>query len=315
VDDIANAVGELEKVGLVVHLRPKFLPQPGQEVFIPTAEEIGLGSVPNYPVATIEQATEGLETQALMTPATTKTAVAAEVIRVLSDSGYLVPVDYAGGIYITDPKTTLSYQDKVYAILANAVPYTTTGVWETDKVYFTIVRGSEIENWVRTSITVSGSEQTIDSLGTVFPIAVEHDSAILPQLILNDVTFLVYGVDFKMSNDTLYVAYPLDTGDGLVLHTKRSVVNLNRENQINVVFVATNSNNVFDISNKSVNAQNIRITINDFIVLDPTVGDYVVNNGILTINYLIGVGDIIEVENIDSAQLLSKSILRNLLLD
>lgn len=315
VDDIANTVTELEKVGLVVHLRPKFLSTPGQEVFIPTPEEIGLGNVPNYPVATDQEAIEGAETQAFMTPATTKVAVNAEVTRVLSESGYLIPIAYAGSLYITDPKTTVLYQDKVYAIRANAVPYTTTGVWAVDKVYFAVVRGSEVENWLRTPISVTGSETVIDSLGKVFTISVEHDSAILPQLVLNDVNFLVYGIDYKMSDDALYVSYPVDVGDGLVLHTKRSSVNLNRENQINKVFVMTTANNVFDISNKNVNSENIRVTINDFVILNPAVGDYTVVNGILTINYIIGIGDIIEIENIDTAPMLGKAFLRSLFLD
>lgn len=315
VDDISNAVTELEKVGLVVHLRPKFLPSPGQEVFIPTPEEIGLGNVPNYPVATQEQATTGTETQALMTPATTKVAVTAEVTRVLSESGYLVPIPYAGSLYITNPKTTVERQDNVYAVRANAVPYTTTGVWAVDMSYFVAVRGSDIEKWVRTAITVVGSEPVIDSLGKIFDIAVEHDSAILPQLVLNDVNFLVYGIDYKMSDDKLYVAYPVDTGDGLVLHTKRSSVNTNRESQINKVFIATTANNVFDISDKNVNSENIRVTINDFVMLDPMVGDYTVSNGVLTINYIIGVGDVIEVENIDSTPIFGKMLLRSLILD
>lgn len=312
VDDIANAVTELEKVGLVVHLRPKFLPEPGQEVFIPTAEEIGLGNVPNYPVATNEQAIAGDETQALMTPATTKVAVTAEVTRILSESGYLVPIAYAGSLYITDPKTTVEYQDKVYAIRPAAVPYTTTGVWAVDKAYFTVVRGSEVENWIRTRITVAGNEEEISGLGKVFTIAVEHDGAILPQLTVNDINFLVYGVDYKMSDDKLYVSYPLDTGDVLLLHTKRSVVNLNRESQINKVFIATTGNNTFDISDKNVNSENIRVTINDFVILDPTSGDYTVSNGILTINYIIGIGDIIEVENVDTMPMFGKMLLRNL---
>jgi hypothetical protein len=312
VDDIANTVSELEKVGLVVHLRPKFLPEPGQEVFIPTADEIGLGNVPNYPAATQQEALDGVETQALMTPATTKAAVTAEVTRVLSDSGYLIPIPYAGSLYITNPKTTVDYLGDVYAIKPNAVPYTTTGVWATDKSYFAMVRGSEIENWVRTQITVAGNESEISGLGKVFTIAVEHDSAILPQLVVNDVNFLVYGVDYKMSDDTLYVSYPLEADDKLTLHTKRSIVNWNRESQINKVFVATTGNNVFDITDKNVNVQNIRVTINDFVILDPLAGDYTVSNGILTINYVIGVGDIIEVENVDSMPMFGKALLRNL---
>lgn len=312
VDDVANTVSELEKVGLVVHLRPKFLPQPGQEVFIPTADEIGLGSVPNYPAASEQQALEGTETAALMTPATTKVAVAAEVTRVLSESGYLVPIPYAGSLYITSPKTTVDYLGEIYAIKPNAVPYTTTGVWATDKQYFAMVRGSETENWVRTQITVTGSESEISGLGKAFTIAVEHDSAVLPQLIVNDVIFLVYGVDYKMGDDALYVNYPLDAGNKLTLHTKRSIVNWNRESQISKVFVATSGNNVFNISNKNITAQNIRVTINDFVILDPLAGDYSVSNGLLTINYVIGVGDYIEVENVDSMPMLGKALLRSL---
>lgn len=312
VDDISNAVNELEKVGLVVHLRPKFLPSPGNEVFIPTPTEIGLGNVPNYPAATEQQALEGTETQALMTPATTKVAVSAEVTRILSESGYLVPIAYAGSIYITNPKTTVEYQDRVYAIRPSAVPYTTTGVWAIDKAYFVTVRGSDVENWVRTRMTVAGNEEEISGLGKVFNISVEHDSLVLPQLTVNDINFLVYGIDYKMSDDKLYVSYPLDVGDVLLLHTKRSVVNLNRENQINKVFIAVSGSNTFDISDKNVSSENIRVTINDFVILDPTLGDYVVNNGILTINYSIGIGDVIEVENIDSMPMFGKALLRNL---
>lgn len=312
VDDVANTVTELEKVGLVVHLRPKFLPTPGQEAFIPTPQEIGLGNVPNYPVATDTQAIEGTETQALMTPATTKAAANAEVVRVLSTSGYLVPLAYAGSIYITNPKTTVEYQDRVYAIRPTAVPYTTTGVWENDKSHFITVRGSEVEDWVRTTVVVAGNEQEISGLGKVFTIAVEHDSSILPQLIVNSVNFLIYGVDYKMSDDKLYVNYPVDTGDTLVLHTKRSAVNLNRENQIHKVYVAVSGSNTFDLSDKNINAKNIRVTINDFVVLDPTLEDYVVNNGVLTINYAIGIGDVIEVENVDTMSMFGKMFLRNL---
>lgn len=313
VDDVANAVTELEKVGLVVHLRPRFLPSPDQAKFIPTPEELGLGNLPNYPVATDQQALIGLETQALMTPATTKIAAGAEVTRVLSDSGYLVPIPHAGGLYIVNPKTTVEYQDRVYAIRPSAVPYTTTGVWDIDKTKFSTVRGSDKENWVRTRIIVTGNEEEIIGLGKVFDVAVDHDCLILPQLIVNDINFMVYGVDYKLSDDKLYVAYPIGAGDKLILHTKRSFINLNRENQVNKVFVVTTPNNVFDITDKNINSENIRVTINDFIILDADAGDYQVENGLLTINYIIGIGDVIEVENIDSMPMLGKMLMRTIM--
>lgn len=312
VDDISNAVNELEKVGLVVHLRPKFLPAPGAEVFIPTPTEVGLGNVPNYPAATTQQAIEGTDSESLMTPASTKAAVTAEVTRVLSDNGYLVPILYAGSIYITSPKTTIDLSGEIYAIKPNAVPYTTTGVWNNDKAYFALVRGSEVVDWVRTVLTVTGSENTVPGLGKVFPVTVEHDSSILPQLIVNDVNFLVYGVDYKMSDDTLYISYPLAAADKVVLHTKRTIVNWSRESQISKLFIATTGNNTFDIADKNVNTQNIRVTINDFVILDPLADDYTVSNGIVTINYTIGLGDYIEIENVDSMPMFGKALLRNL---
>jgi hypothetical protein len=315
VDNIANAVDELEKIGVVVHLRPRFLPSPSEEVFIPTAQEIGLGFVPNYPPATDQQAILGEETQSLMTPATTKLAVNAEVTRALSDIGYLVPVQYAGSIYITNPKTTVDHQGRIYAINPQAVPYTTTGQWDTDKQNFITVRAADVEDWSRLTLMVAGDEEVIDVLGRVLVIDVEHDSSLLPQLILNDVIFLVHGLDYKMSNNRLYVKYPTQTGDKLVLHTKRSAVNTNRDKQINKVFVVQDGSNTFDVSDVSVSTSNLRVSINEFIILDSESSDYSILNGVLTINYPIGLGDVIEVENIDSTVLFGKMFLRNLAMD
>lgn len=300
VDAVANAVAELEKVGIVAHLRPRFLPEPGEQVFIPSPEEIGLGNVPNYPAATSQQAIEGTEDRALMTPATTKAATNAEVVRLLSEIGYLIPVTYVGGLHITDPKTTVDYQGRVYAVRPQIVPYTTTGVWNVDKGAFYATRESDSESWVQNLFVVSGGENTIPGLGVVFDVSVYHDCMLAPQLILNKVSFLVHGVDYKLSDDKLYVSYPLAVNDKLVLYTKRSFTSISRENQINKVFVVNSSSVSFDISDKKAKPENIRVIINNFIMLNSIEGDYSIAGGTLTINYPIGIGDIVEVENIDS---------------
>ena len=314
VDDVARSVEELAKVGLVAHLRPRFLQEPGEEVFIPTPEEIGLGNLPNYPAATQQAAIEGTDTESLMTPATTKAAVEAELTRQLSEIGYLVPLPYAGSLYITNPRATIDYQDETYAIKDESVPYTTTGVWAEDEPYFELIKYADREKWARTNIVVTGSEPVIDGLGSVIDVTVEHDSRVSPQLIINDVLYLIHTVDFKLSDDKLYINYPLNIDDRLLLLTKRSLMSVNRDKQINKVFVLTNNDNTFDVSDVSVDTDNLRVTLNDFIILTTEQNDYSIVDGILTVNYRLAAGDILEVENIDNSSIFGKSFLRSLLL-
>ncbi len=314
VDDVARSVEELAKIGLVAHLRPRFLPAPGEEVFIPTPEEIGLGNLPNYPAATQQVAIEGIDTESLMTPATTKAAVEAELTRQLSEIGYLVALPYAGSLFITNPRATIEYQGETYAIKDESVPYTTTGVWAQDSAYFELIKYAEREKWVRTNIEITGDEPIIDGLGSVLEVVVEHDSRISPQLIINDVLYLIHTVDFKLSDDKLYINYPLNIGDRILLLTKRSLMSVNRDKQVNKVFVLTNNNNTFDVSDVVVDVDNLRITLNDFIILTTEQNDYSITDGMMTVNYRLAAGDILEVENIDSSSIFGKSFLRSLLL-
>ena len=315
VDDVSHAVEELAKVGLVAHLRPKFLPEPGESVFIPTPEEIGLGNVPNYPVATTQEAIDGTENEALMTPVTTKAAVGAEVTKQLSDIGYLVTVPYAGSINITSPRASVEYQGETYNIKDTSVPYVTTGNWNTDSIHFELKQFAAVEKWTPTDITVVGTEPTISGLGTVFTVDVEHDSRIAPQLILNDLIYLVYTVDYKLDTTTLYVNYPLEAGDTLKLLTKRSLLSMRRDPVVNKVFTVVDNINTFDVSDVSVDEDNLRVVVNDFIYLNKEIGDYSINGGVLTVNYRLGTGDIVEVENVESSTIFGKTALRNLLLD
>lgn len=301
ITNVQRAVEELAKVGIVAHLRPAFLPEPDETVFVPTAQEVGLGQVPNYPPATLQQALDGTSDASLMTPVKTAAAVQAEVIRQLADIGYLVPVDYAGGINITNSKFTVNVDDEVYVIKDSSLPHTTSGVWSTDSVHFDLFQNAKKEKWVKTYVTVAGTESTNPLLGKIFNIDVEHDSRITPQLILNDLTYLQYGVDYKISNDKLYVSFPVGTGDRLVLHTKRSLLSLSRDKAINKVFVVAGGAVTFPLGDIGIDPDNLRVTLNGINVLNAQTSDYSITGSTLTVAYPIANGDVIEVENIDSA--------------
>lgn len=72
VDDVREVVDRLDSVGIVVHLRPRFLAAPGDEVYIPGKTEVGLGNVDNYATATTTQADAGTSTTHFTTPAIVK---------------------------------------------------------------------------------------------------------------------------------------------------------------------------------------------------------------------------------------------------
>lgn len=317
VDDIHRTVEELDRVGVVVQMRPKLLTEPGTSAFIPTASEIGLGNVPNFSAATDAQAIDPAEDSALMTPKTTALAASAEVTRQLALIGYLVPINYSGSINITNDKFTVKVGEEVYIIKAASVPFVTSGVWSNDRDKFELFQYARKVQWNKTHITVTGNEPVINPIGLEFNISVDHDSRVVPQLELNDVLFLVYSVDYKISNNKLYVKYPLSAGDRLTLLTKRSLISLDREPSVNKLFTVNNGQTTFDISDvvSVVDVLNLRITLNDFVTLNANVGDYTIVNGILTIAYPMAAGDVVEIENIDSTSLFGKTALRNLLLD
>lgn len=317
VDDVSRTVEELEKIGLVAHLRPSFLPEPGEEVFLPSPQEIGLGNVPNYPKADETQAIDNTNDETLMTPAMTALAVESEVVKQLSSIGYLIPVNYQGSITISNKRFTVKYLDEVYVIKEASVPYTTSGVWENDRVHFELFSYAQNERWVRTYLTVTGNEPVAKELGLIFDVDVEHDSRIVPQLMLNDFIFLVHTVDYKLTGNKLYLHYPVDVDDKLVLFTKRSLMSVNRERHVDKVLIINASTNIFDISDidNNIDPANLRVTLNDYLVLNAQENDYVIQNGILVVYYRLGTGDVLEIENIDSAPIFGKAALRSLLAD
>lgn len=313
VDDVHKAVRELDKVGLVAHLRPAFLQEPGQSVFIPTAQEVGLGQVPNYPPATEQQALDGTSDAALMTPLKTAMAVESEVTRQLANVGYLVPLEYTGGINIVNDRTTVKYNGEVFVVKQTSLPHVTSGIWATDSVNFTLFRYAEYEKWDKTYITVTGNEPVTSVLGKTFIIDVEHDSRVVPQLVINDIIFTLYPIDFKVSADRLYVNYPVAAGDKLVLFTKRSLLSVNKDTPVIKLFEVVDNTSTFPVGDIVVDKENLRVTLNDFIILNEQQGDYSITNGVLTIYYRLAVGDVIEVETIDSAFIFGKNTLRNIL--
>ena len=141
----------------------------------------------------------------------------------------------------------------------------------------------------------------------------EHDSRVVPQLVINDIIFTLYPIDFKVSADRLYVNYPLAAGDKLVLFTKRSLLSVNKDTPVIKLFEVVDNTNTFPVGDIVVDKENLRVTLNDFIILNEQQGDYSITNGVLTIYYRLAVGDVIEVETIDSAFIFGKNTLRNIL--
>lgn len=311
IPDITKAVSELSKAGLVVHLRPKFLPAPGQTVFIPNKSEIGLSNVENYGPATNLEAIRGLSTTTLMTPANTAAVIGPAVSLALTTIGYKIPVVYKAGLELDSINKTVIFNNQIYSPKASVIPFTTSGTFESSN--FVIVSTNSKDVWDKTTLTVIGSE-TISNEYIEFPITVEHNSRVVPQLFLNDILFLVFGVDYLLTTQKLLVKYPLAVTDRLVLFTKKPVSSQASDNTIYQKITVTSGANTFALNDNTINPLNLRVTLNDVIVLDDTL-DYSVSNGyMLTVTYPLEIGDVLEIENIDSMPIYGKAKVRELII-
>jgi hypothetical protein len=310
VPDITKAVDELGKAGLVVHLRPKFLSNPSNIVFVPSKAEIGLGSVANYPPASSADALAGTSDVVYMTPLKTATYVGPAVTAALNSIGYGVPVVYAAGLVMDAVTKSVLYSGQVYAPIASQIPFTTSGTFETAK--FSLASTSTKDTWDKSGFTITGGESVSDEYKT-FTITVTHNSRVTPQLFLNDVIFLVYKVDYQISGNTLLVNYPLATGDSLNLYTKKPVTSSAADKSIYQKITVTSGVNTFTLNDNTVSASNLRVTLNDIFVLDNSLDYSISASYILTVNIALEIGDVLEIENIDNMPFIGKAKLREIL--
>jgi hypothetical protein len=308
---IRRAMEELEKLGLVVHLRPEFLPAPETEKFIPTKKEIGLGDVENYGIATIPEAKQGAVNDKYMTPLTTKASVLETLNQQLNLIGYRVPIDYAAGLNLTSQTQPIAFDGDVYLPRPNALPFTTSGDFEKDK--FTLFISNKRAGWKYKLFTISGSEVVAATGGIVLQSGFTFNCAVKTKLILNNMLELVRTVDYRLDNGTIYLEYPVSAGDELTFWVKSLGSRVPDESPYYKIFSVTSNVNEFLLTGFGfLTADDVRVSLNDLIILTPGL-DYTIANGKLTVTHKLTLGDVIEVQDHDSLPDMGVHQLRSLL--
>jgi hypothetical protein len=311
VNVVKQAAEQLEQAGLVVHLRPEFLSTPQSTVFLPSKSEVGLGYVDNFRTATAEQAVAGESDQLFMTPLKTKQAVSALVNNQLNLIGYKVPVAYKAGLDIVDVKQTYSYQDNVYAARPLAVPFRTTGAFEASK--FIILDSNTRDAWSKLTVVVQGTEPLNVTGATVFVTGLTPMSELETRCTINSVIEPVFGIDYHIDSGNLIMEYPLAKNDSVTLYYRPKLSRMPNDRNYYKVFTVSSALSAFSLPDFDyIDPNDVRVTLNDFIILDKGL-DYVISNGVLSVNYTLKLGDLLEVENHDSIPFLGKQQLRSLL--
>ena len=315
--DVKSMVQQLEQAGLYVHLRPKFLPTPDQVKFIPTADEVGLGELDNYATATDLEAVDASITNRMMTPH----ATALSATKVLSDKlslmGYAVPVAYAAGINMTSSKQTVSYGDNVYAPRQSALPFTTNGAFEIDKLI--LVNSNDRDHWHDWLYTITGSEPIDVATGArIITMPFTFLADVSSQMVINNFVEPVAGLDYHLGSlpsNLLYLEYPHSSGDQIYFLYKRKSSRMANDRPFYKTFAVDSGVMVFPLAGVSAyDACDLRVTVNDAQILY-RVSDYIIDTvaQTLTMVYPMKLGDIIEVESMDQISNLGKHQLRSLM--
>jgi len=314
VSDIKDAVHSLEEAGLVVHLRPKFLPNPQEEVYIPSKSELGLGNVQNYSPATNTEAIAGVATNRYMTPANTKAAIEPQVSAYLNSIGYRVPVNYSAGIILNNVQQTVLYQNNVYAPRSQFLPFTTNGSFE--RARFILINSNNREKWSAPILfNITGTE-TVNLTGAkIFNTGLTFDSKIETKIVLNNVIDLVYKTDYNIDNGQIFIEYPIKANDRLEFFYRRTASLMPKDRDYYKLYNVLSGVNTFTLTDMDfVDPDDLRVTLNDFIILSKGT-DYTITGNTLTVTYQIKLGDVIEVENLDSIPFLGKQPMREILFD
>jgi len=313
VDVVRRAKEELEKAGLVVHLRPEFLPTPEQAKFIPSADELGLGLVENYPMATVAESVLGNSEKLYLNPKGANALVVDRVRTTLAEMGYQLPVKFAAGITFNDTKKTVVYDDVVYAARQSQVPFVTNGLFDAKK--FVAINSNSPAHWINFPTFKIGESPARNVLNqVVLDIPQDFTHRVRARAILNDTEELVYGIDFFIDNRKLSVEYPLRSGDRIRLSVKSTASKTADDRNYYKVFKVASGVKDFQLSDfYYLTVDDLRVTVNDWYVLDPD-QDYTINtSGVMSIVYPLELGDIIEVESLDNIPEMGKQQMRSIL--
>ena len=308
---ISAAIKLLEKLGLVVHLRPEFLPTPDTVKYIPAKEEIGLGRVENYAPATIEDAKKGTDNDKYMTPLSTRASVESLVNNTLNLIGYSVPIPYAANLNLNDPLQPVSYDNNVYVPMPEAIPFTTSGTFERDK--FVLLVSNTKSSWVSKIFTIIGAEPKNSLGGIILDTQESFTAAIKIRGVLNGIIELVRGVDFVVDDGKIIVYYQLEENDELFFVYKELGSRVPDEKPYYKTATVTGPVYTFDLSGIGYRKEaDVRVTLNDMIILVP-VKDYTLNAGKLNVIFRLELGDTLEIQDQDGLPDLGVHQMRSIL--
>lgn len=299
--NLAKTISELERLGLVVQIRPELLTEPTSSVYIPSKAEVGLRFVENLPLASSDQAKSGTSNDAYMTPLRTAEAIAALTKQVLLDNGLTPATPYKAGLVVTDPKQTISYQDGIYAPRPSALPITTTGDFALDKEKFILTSSSDRDHWHSFDYTVTGTEAVDPDTGyKLIPTGAIFDGDVETKLIVSPISELVRHIDYHIHGGLLKVIYPIYAGDEVTFLWKRKSSIMGNDRPYHTTIKIKDGVRVFTLPNFDfMVAADVRLTYNYFAILRTTL-DYTLVGNQLTLLFPSKIGDVIEITNQDS---------------
>lgn len=302
----------LDEAGLAVHLRPKFLPTPGDTAFIPSASEIGLGNVDNFKTATTAQAAAGTANNLFVTPAGMTAAVNAQVAQQLAVLGYQLPVTYRGALSVVNTTQTYLFEGDVWVARSDAIPFTTTGVFEYSK--FVLVTSNSRDYWQSLMFTITGTESKTALNEVILPLGVTVKSRVKSSAIINDIVEAVAGVDYRFDGNNLILNAMVSTGDVILLRFKQLKSRVADQSGYCKSYVITNTSSPLTLTDFSgISASDVQVRLNDLIILNPLRGDYTITGSTLTISYHTEIGDTVEVTDLDSLPEIGTQAMRSVL--
>lgn len=312
---LTKTIEELERLGLVVQIRPNLLSEPTSSVFIPTKAEIGLGNVPNYPVSTEEEARAGTHHESLMTPLRTSQAIETQIKEKLSLIGLAPPTPYENGLALDTERQTIIYNNEVYAPRKSCLPFVTTGSFAVDKDKLVLLNTGNRDHWKSYNFTLTGNEIKDPITGCVLiNTGLVFDSDIDTKLIIYPVAELIRGIDFHLHKGMLKLMYPTGAGDELTFYYKRKSALVACDRPYHHVIKVSDGVKTFQLPDFDVlTPDDLRVTMNDFAILRSTIDYNITTTGTLNVTFPLKLNDVLEVVNQDAIPMLGVLQTRGLL--
>lgn len=311
---IETALESLRKLGLSVQLRPKLLDGNDEHVTIPTAEEIGLGFLKNFPIATEQEARAGTNATSYMTPQRTAQAIDSAMIGRLREIGYAIPTPYAAALTITDPKETISFNGDVFAPRSTAMPITTTGDFSVDRSKFILLSTSNRATWQGYSFKITGTEPVDASTGgIIINTGLSFDADVDTRLIAAPNAELIRQIDYFLHNGTIKLIFKCGVDDEFAFLWRRKNALMTGDRPYHHVITVDSGTRIFTLPGFDERSpDDVRLTLNEFVILTNQ-RDYDIASGVVTFKFPLQLDDVIEVVNQDAVPQLGVLVTRSIL--